>query len=77
MSTRNPWLKFKALLQGEGRAVVNVISNNGDGTSTVQTRSGVNIKVKGEGVAAGSKAMIEGGELRYEVPNLTSSVVEV
>ena len=77
MSTRNPWLKFKALLQGEGRAVVTVISNNGDGTSTVQTRSGVNIKVKGEGVASGSKAMIEGGELRYEVPNLTSSVVEV
>jgi hypothetical protein len=77
MSTRNPWLKFKALLQGEGRAVVTVISNNGDGTSTVQTRSGVNIKVKGESVAPGSKAMIEGGELRYEVPNLTSSIVEV
>ena len=77
MSTRNPWLKFKALLAGEGRAVVDVISNNGDGTSTVETRGGVSIKVKGEAVAPGAKAMIEGGELRYEVPNLTSSVVEV
>ncbi len=77
MSTRNPWLKFQRLLQGEGRAVVSVVSNNGDGTSTVQTRSGVQIKVKGESVAAGSQAMIEGGELRYEVPALTSSVVEV
>lgn len=77
MSTRNPWLKFKALLQGEGRAVVTVVSNNGDGTSTVQTRSGIDIKVKGESVAPAAKAMIEGGELRYEVPNLTSSVVEV
>jgi len=77
MSTRNPWIKFKALLQGEGRAVVTVTSNNGDGTSTVTTRSGVSIKVKGENVAPGSKAMIEGGELRYEVPNLSSSVVEV
>jgi len=77
MSTRNPWIKFKALLQGEGRAVVTVISNNGNGTSTVQTRNGVSIKVKGESVAAGAKAMIEGGELRYEVPNLPSSVVEV
>jgi hypothetical protein len=77
MSTRNPWLKFKALLQGEGRAVVTVISNNGDGTSTVQTRSGISIKVKGESVASDAKAMIEGGELRYEVPNLTRSVVEV
>lgn len=77
MSTRNPWLKFQRLLQGEGRAVVTVVSNNGDGTSTVETRSGVQIKVKGESVAAGSQAMIEGGELRYEVPTLTSSVVEV
>lgn len=77
MSTRNPWLKFQRLLQGEGRAVVSVVSNNGDGTSTVETRSGVLIKVKGENVAAGSQAMIEGGELRYEVPALTSSVVEV
>lgn len=77
MSTRNPWIKFKALLAGEGRAVVTVTTNNGDGTSTVTTRGGVSIKVKGESVAPGSKAMIEGGELRYEVPNLTSSVVEV
>lgn len=77
MSTRNPWIKFKSLLQGEGRAVVTVTTNNGDGTSTVTTRNGVAIKVKGETVAPGAKAMIEGGELRYEVPNLTSSVVEV
>ncbi len=35
MSTANPWIKFKRLLQGEGRAVVTVASNNGDGTSTV------------------------------------------
>jgi hypothetical protein len=77
MSTTNPWVKFKKLLQGEGRAVITVTSNNGDGTSTVTTRNGVSIKVKGESVAPGSKAMIEGGELRYEVPNLTSSEVEV
>lgn len=77
MSTANPWVKFKKLLQGEGRAVVTVVSNNGDGTSTVTTRNGVQIKVKGENVTAGSKAMIEGGDLRYEVPNLSSSVVEV
>lgn len=77
MSTRNPWLKFRALLQGEGRAVVTVVSNNGDGTSTVTTRSGVSITVKGEGVEPPNKAMIEGGELRYQVPNLPTSTVEV
>lgn len=77
MSTANPWVKFKKLLQGEGRAVVTVVSNNGDGTSTVTTRGGVTIIVKGEAVSSGAKAMIEGGELRYEVPNLPTSVVEV
>lgn len=77
MSTRNPWLKFRKLLQGEGRAVVTVVSNNGDGTSTVTTRSGVQIVVKGESVEPTKKAMIEGGQLTYEVPNLPSSVVEV
>lgn len=77
MSTRNPWVKFRRLLQGEGRTVVTVQSNNGDGTSAVSTRDGTTITVKGEAVAAGKKAMIEGGELRYEVPDLSSSVVEV
>jgi len=77
MSTRNPWLKFRRLLQGEGRTVVTVDTNNGDGTSNVSTRQGASIKVKGESVTAGNKAMIEGGELRYEVPNLSTSVVEV
>ncbi|MCH8530371.1 MAG: hypothetical protein LAT65_05925 [Saccharospirillum sp.] len=77
MSTRNPWLKFRALLQGEGRAVVTVQSNNGDGTSTVQTRDGTSFKVKGESIEAGKKAMIEGGELKYEVPPLASSTIEL
>lgn len=77
MSTRNPWLKFRRLLQGEGRTVVTVQSNNGDGTSTVTTRDGTSIKVKGESVATGQKAMIEDGRLAYEVPNLPTSVVEV
>ena len=77
MSTRNPWIKFRRLLQGEGRTVVTVSSNNGDGTSTVTTRDGTSITVKGESVASGNKAMIEDGRLAYEVPNLPSSVVEV
>ncbi|MAX54506.1 MAG: hypothetical protein CL537_03150 [Alcanivoracaceae bacterium] len=77
MSTRNPWLKFRRLLQGEGRYVVTVQSNNGDGTSTVQTRDGTNIVVKGESVGATKKAMIEDGRLSYEVPVLTVSTVEV
>lgn len=77
MSTRNPWLKFRRLLQGEGRTVVTVTSNNGDGTSTVETRNGVSITVKGESVEPPNKAMIEDGRLSYEVPDLPTSTVEV
>lgn len=77
MSTRNPWIKFRRLLQGEGRTVVTVQANNGDGTSTVTTRDGTSITVKGEDVAAGNRAMIESGRLSYEVPSLPFSIVEV
>lgn len=77
MKSRNPWINFQRLLQGEGRSVVTVQSNNGDGTSTVTTRGGTEIKVKGEQVAPTKKAVIEGGELKYEVPSLPTSVVEV
>ena len=77
MATRNPWLKFKALLQGEGRTVVTVISSNTDGTSTVQLRSGEEIKVSGEQVTAGNKAIIMNGRIGYKVPNLPNSIVKV
>lgn len=77
MATRNPWLKFKALIAGSGRSVVTVISNNGDGTSTVEFRTGGQVKVSGETVAAGSKALISDGAIQQEVPNLTSSTIEI
>ena len=73
MSTRSPWLKFSRLLQGEGRSVVTVQSNNDDGTSTVATRDGTVITVKGEN----EQAMIEDGRLVHEVSALSSSVVEI
>ena len=77
MATRNPWKKFKALLQGKGRTVVTIISNNGDGTSTVQLRSGEQIKVTGESVSAGKKVIITDGRIYYEVPDLQTSTVEI
>ncbi|PTY38582.1 hypothetical protein BGP77_11595 [Saccharospirillum sp. MSK14-1] len=77
MATRNPWLKFKGLLQGKGRTVVKVISNNGDGTSTVQLRGGEQITVVGETVAGGKKAIMKDGQLEYEVPDLSSVVIEI
>ena len=77
MSTRNPWLKFQALLQGKGRTVVTVVSNNGDGTSTVQLRTGEQIRATGEQIAPPKKAMLRDGVIEYEVPAVASSVVEV
>lgn len=77
MASRNPWIKFRKLLQGEGRAVVTIVANNGDGTSTVQLRSGEEIKATGEQVSAGNKAIMSDGRIEYQVPSLSSSVVEV
>jgi hypothetical protein len=77
MATRNPWLKFKALMQGSGRSVVTVISNNGDGTSTVEFRTGGQIKVSGETVTAGNKALVSDGMITQQVPNLISTVIEI
>lgn len=77
MSTRNPWIKFQSLLQGKGRTVVTVLTNNGDGTSTVQLRTGEQIRVSGEQIAPPKKAMIRDGVIEYEVPAVASSVFEI
>lgn len=77
MSTRNPWLKFQRLIDTDSRTVVTVVANNGDGTSTVETRYSSQVTAQGEGVAAGNKAMMVGREIRYQVPDLNSSIVEV
>ena len=75
--TVNPWRKFKALLPGGQRTVVTITANNGDGTSGATLRDDTAIRVKGESVAPGQKALVVDGEVRQQVPSLPQTAVEV
>lgn len=73
----NPWSQFGSLLNPGARTVVTVDTVNSDGTSTVTLRSGGTIRVRGDSVAAGQKAIIQNGEIRGAAPALSAVTVEV
>ncbi|MGI9273556.1 MAG: hypothetical protein ACR2PT_01680 [Endozoicomonas sp.] len=72
MATTNIWQQFKSLIPEGARTVVTVSNNNGNGTSTVTLRDGTTMTVQGESVAAGNKALVEGGTIKTQVPDLPS-----
>ena len=75
--TVNPWRVFQGLLPRGGRSVVTITANNGDGTSQATLRDGTPIRVQGESVAPGGLALIQGGEVKAQVPALPQSSVAV
>ncbi len=70
MATTNIWQQFKSLIPEGARTIVTITSNNGNGTSNATLRDGSSILVQGESVEPGNKALIEGGSIRAEVPDL-------
>ena len=72
MATTNIWQQFKSLIPEGARTVVTVSSNNGNGTSTVTLRDRTTMTVQGESVPAGNKALVEGGTIKAQVPDLPS-----
>ena len=70
MATTNIWQKFKSLIPEGARTIVTITANNGNGTSNATLRGGSSILVQGESVEPGSKAMIEGGTIKSQVPDL-------
>ncbi|MGO0307893.1 hypothetical protein ACTL6P_15030 [Endozoicomonas acroporae] len=77
MTTTNIWQQFKALIPEGGRVVATITANNGNGTSQAELRNGSVITVKGESVAGGLKAFIQGGEIKGTAPDLAQYEVEV
>lgn len=71
----NSYNRFQSLLGEQSLDVVDIVLNNGDGTSNATTLAGSAIVVKGESVTPGNKAFIRGGEVIRQAPNLT--VIEV
>ena len=64
----NPWVKFGALIAPGAKAVVTVSAVNADGTSMVALRSGESLRVQGDSVTQGEKALIQGGRIVGSAP---------
>ncbi|AMO58273.1 hypothetical protein [Endozoicomonas montiporae] len=77
MATTNIWQQFKSLIPEGARTIITITSNNGNGTSTATLRDGTTITVQGESMAPGKKALMEGGSIRSEVPDLSVYAAEV
>jgi hypothetical protein len=73
----NLWKRFQDLLPKEPLLVATVTAHNSDGTSTVQFPGGGYALVKGQGVAVGLTAYVQGGWIKGEAPELTVYEFEV
>lgn len=73
----NPWASYSKLLAPGAKAIVTVTTVNSDGTSLVTLRSGSTIRVTGDTVAAGQKAIIQQGRIISRAPDLPVQTVEV
>lgn len=65
----NVFRQFQKLVTTTKTDIVEIISNNGDGTSTATTLSGETVIVRGETVAAGNRAVIQNGNVVEQGPS--------
>ncbi len=77
MATTNIWQQFKSLIPEGARTVVTITSNNGDGTSSAILKDGTTIRVRGESVLGGQKAIIQNDEIKQVVSSLDQFEAEV
>ncbi|MBL4796499.1 MAG: hypothetical protein JKY50_03700 [Oleispira sp.] len=73
----NPWVKFGELVAPGAKAVVTVTTVNNDGTTSVTLRGGGELRVQGDNVAQGAKALIQGGRISGAAPSLPIISTEV
>jgi hypothetical protein len=73
----NLFRQFRKLLPADPLLVGTVTAHNADGTSDVQLPGNQTIRVRGQGVAVGVRAFVQGGEIRGAAPALPLSTVEV
>ncbi len=73
----NPWSDYAKLLAPGARTIVTVSVVNSDGSSTVTLRTGETVRVAGDSVSAGQKAIIQDGRILKRAPDLPFQTVEV
>ena len=67
---QNAWKRFQQLTQRPPMLAGEVIAQNADGTTTIETPAGGQVRVRGTGVSVGQKAWYRDGELLGEAPDL-------
>lgn len=73
----NPWIRLNKLLTPGAKTIVTITRTNIDGTSTATLRSGETIRVQGDNVATGDKAIIQANRIIGKAPNLIHYSIEV
>jgi len=73
---RNLWSLFNALLPSQRRIVGAVVAHNADASSTIQTAAGF-FRARGQSVAIGQQAEIEGGAVMRQAVTLPTYTIDV
>ena len=73
----NPWVRFSELVKPGARVVVTVAAQGGDGTSVVTLRDGSQMRVQGDSVAVGDRAVIQQGRITGGAPGLPLVDLEI
>ena len=73
----NLWKRFQQLIPRTNLIIVTVVSNNGNGTSTVQNAQGQQYLVRGEEFIPTTKVFISDGGMDGQAPTLTQQDYEV
>ena len=66
----NLWRRFQSLLPQDPVQLAEVISHSSGGTSIVESPDGQQYRVRGQDVAVGQNAFVQGGEIVDEAPDL-------
>ena len=74
---QNLFRRFQALIPDEPILYAEIITHNADGSSTVETPQGGQFRVRGQSVAVGDFAYLQGGRIIEEAPALPSHEVTV
>jgi len=66
----NPWSRFRGLQASETTIIATVNAHNPDGTSTLTTPEGYDMRAIGRDVAIGSNAYVTAGRITGAAPQL-------
>lgn len=73
----NIWRQFRSLLPSDPLRVGEVIAHNSDGTSSVMLPGNITLRARGQDVAIGQHAFVQGGQIQGQAPALMTYYVAI